>query len=73
MRRSYALIAKWPTRIGLIGGGVIARLIVGYRAERGGIALESVPAPDNPKTALLACYSALAAIEAFGSNVRYGP
>jgi aspartate dehydrogenase len=36
------------------------------------IALESVPAPDNPKTALLACYSALAAIKAFGSNVRYG-
>jgi aspartate dehydrogenase len=36
------------------------------------IALESVPAPDNPKTALLACYSALAAIKAFGSSVRYG-
>jgi aspartate dehydrogenase len=33
---------------------------------------ESVPAPDNPKTALLACYSALAAIKAFGSPVRYG-
>ncbi len=33
---------------------------------------ESVPAPDNPKTALLACYSALAAIKALGSPVRYG-
>jgi predicted dinucleotide-utilizing enzyme len=31
-----------------------------------------VPSPDNPKTALLACYSALAAIKAFGASVRYG-
>jgi aspartate dehydrogenase len=36
------------------------------------VKLESVPSPDNPKTALLACYSALAAIRAFGSPVRYG-
>ena len=36
------------------------------------IKLESVPSPDNPKTALLACYSALAAIKAFGASVRYG-
>jgi aspartate dehydrogenase len=36
------------------------------------VKLESVPSPDNPKTALLACYSALAAIKAFGSPVRYG-
>jgi len=33
---------------------------------------ESVPSPDNPKTAMLACYSALAAVRAFGSPVRYG-
>jgi aspartate dehydrogenase len=33
---------------------------------------ESVPSPDNPKTALLACYSALAAFRQFGSPVRYG-
>jgi aspartate dehydrogenase len=33
---------------------------------------ESVPSPDNPKTALLACYSALAAFRQFGSTVRYG-
>jgi aspartate dehydrogenase len=33
---------------------------------------ESVPSPDNPKTALLACYSALAAYRQFASPVRYG-
>jgi aspartate dehydrogenase len=33
---------------------------------------ESVPSPDNPKTAMLACYSALAAFRQFGSSVRYG-
>lgn len=33
---------------------------------------ESVPSPDNPKTALLACYSALAAYHQFTSPVRYG-
>lgn len=33
---------------------------------------ESVPSPDNPKTAMLACYSALAAFRQFESPVRYG-
>jgi len=44
------------------------------RGRTGTISLkfESVPSPDNPKTALLACYSALAAVKAFGSPVRYG-
>ena len=36
------------------------------------IKLENVPAPDNPKTAWLACYSALAALKAIQTNVRYG-
>ena len=36
------------------------------------IVLENVPAPDNPKTAWLACYSALAALKEFGSTARYG-
>jgi aspartate dehydrogenase len=36
------------------------------------ITLENVPAPDNPKTAWLACYSALAALKAVKSPIRYG-
>ncbi len=36
------------------------------------IKLENVPAPDNPKTAWLACYSALAALKAVKSTTRYG-
>jgi aspartate dehydrogenase len=33
---------------------------------------ESVPFPDNPKTAMLAAYSALAAFKQFSSPIRYG-
>ena len=36
------------------------------------IRFESVPSEDNPKTAMLACYSALAALKQFTSPVRYG-
>lgn len=36
------------------------------------ITLRNVPAPDNPKTAWLACYSALAALKAMQSPIRYG-
>ncbi len=36
------------------------------------VRFESVPSPDNPKTAMLACYSALAALKEFASPVRYG-
>jgi aspartate dehydrogenase len=34
--------------------------------------LENVPAPANPKTSWLACYSALSALRTLGSKVRYG-
>lgn len=36
------------------------------------LVLENVPAPDNPKTAWLACYSALAALKSLASGIRYG-
>ena len=42
------------------------------KTGRFSIKLENVPAPDNPKTAWLACYSALAALKAVRSAVRYG-
>ena len=44
------------------------------RGRTGSIAvtLESVPSPDNPKTAMLACYSAIAALRSLGTPVRYG-
>jgi aspartate dehydrogenase len=42
------------------------------RTGKFSIKLENVPAPDNPNTAWLACYSALAALKAVQSPVRYG-
>lgn len=36
------------------------------------VKLENVPAPENPKTAWLACYSALAALKAAKTPIRYG-
>jgi len=45
---------------------------VNGRSGRFSIVLENVPSPDNPKTAWLACYSALAALRSLGSRVRYG-
>jgi aspartate dehydrogenase len=47
---------------------------INIRGKTGAISIkfESVPSPENPKTAMLACYSALAALKAFGSPVRYG-
>ena len=45
---------------------------VAGRCGRLSIVLENVPAPENPKTSWLACYSALAALQALDSPVRYG-
>jgi aspartate dehydrogenase len=36
------------------------------------VTLENVPSPDNPKTAWLACFSAIAALREIGSRARYG-
>jgi aspartate dehydrogenase len=41
-------------------------------AGRMTVVLENVPAPENPKTSWLACYSALAALKVLQSKVRYG-
>lgn len=45
---------------------------VSGRSGRFSLVLENVPAPENPKTSWLACYSALAALRSLGSPVRYG-
>ena len=42
------------------------------RSGRFRVLLENVPSPENPKTAWLACYSALAALRQLASPVRYG-
>ncbi len=36
------------------------------------LVLENVPAPENPKTSWLACYSVIAALRSLQSRVRYG-
>jgi aspartate dehydrogenase len=48
--------------------------LISIRGRTGNISIkvENVPAPDNPKTAWLACYSALAALKLAKSPVRYG-
>jgi aspartate dehydrogenase len=48
--------------------------VIEIRGKTGNISIrvENVPAPDNPKTAWLACYSALAALKLANSPVRYG-
>src|SRR5262245_10007757 len=45
---------------------------VAGRCGRMTVVLENVPAPENPKTSWLACYSALAALRTLGAGVRYG-
>ena len=45
---------------------------VSGRSGRFTLRLENVPAPENPKTSWLACYSALAALQALASPIRYG-
>jgi aspartate dehydrogenase len=45
---------------------------VSGRAGRLTVVLENVPAPENPKTSWLACYSALAALKSLAPGARYG-
>lgn len=48
------------------------RIEVQGASGRISVVLENVPSPENPKTALLACYSALAALREMASRIRYG-
>ena len=45
---------------------------VAGRCGRMTVVLENVPAPENPKTSWLACYSALVALRTLGERARYG-
>jgi len=45
---------------------------VSGRSGRFTVVMENVPAPENPKTAWLACYSALAALRELSAKVKYG-
>lgn len=45
---------------------------VSGRSGRFTVVMENVPAPNNPKTAWLACYSALAALRELSAKVKYG-
>lgn len=64
------------TRLRVVADPALTRnthtIRVSGKTGRFTIVLENVPAPDNPKTAWLACYSALAALKEFGSPARYG-
>ncbi len=47
-------------------------IVVKGKTGRFSIRLENVPSPENPKTAWLACYSALAALKGVKPSARYG-
>ena len=47
-------------------------IVIRGRTGRVDIKFESVAMPENPKTSMLACFSALAAIRELGRSARYG-
>jgi aspartate dehydrogenase len=47
-------------------------IVIEGRTGRVDIKFESVAMPENPRTSMLACFSALAAIRELGRHVRYG-
>jgi aspartate dehydrogenase len=47
-------------------------IVIRGKTGRMDIKFESVAMPENPKTSMLACYSALAAIRELGRSTRYG-
>jgi aspartate dehydrogenase len=73
---SMAGIGFDRTRLTVVADPAITRnthtIRVSGRSGRFSVVLENIPAPENPKTAWLACYSALAALRELASPVRYG-
>lgn len=73
---SMAGIGFDRTRLKVVADPALTRnthtIEVSGRSGRFRVVLENVPAPENPKTAWLACYSALAALRELASPVRYG-
>jgi aspartate dehydrogenase len=73
---SLAGIGFDRTRLEVVADPTLSRnthtIRVSGRSGNFTMVLENVPSPENPKTAWLACYSALAAVQSLGSGVRYG-
>jgi aspartate dehydrogenase len=73
---SMAGIGFDRTRLEVVADPALTRnthtVRVSGRSGRFTVVLENVPAPNNPKTAWLACYSALAALKELESKVKYG-
>ena len=73
---SMAGIGFDRTRLRVVADPALRRnthtIQVNGASGRFSVVLENVPDPENPKTALLACYSALAALRQIASPVRYG-
>lgn len=73
---SMAGIGFDRTRLRVVADPALSRnthtIEVAGKSGRFRVVMENVPAPENPKTAWLACYSALAALRELASPVRYG-
>lgn len=73
---SLAGIGFDRTRLEVVADPALSRnthtIRVSGRSGNFTVVLENVPSPENPKTAWLACYSALAALKSLDSGVRYG-
>jgi len=73
---SLAGIGFDRTRLEVVADPALKRnthtIRVSGNSGRFSVVMENVPAPQNPKTAWLACYSALAALKELISRTRYG-
>lgn len=73
---SLAGIGFDRTRLEVVADPALTRnthtIRVSGKSGRFSVVMENVPSPQNPKTAWLACYSALAALKEMVSRARYG-